>query len=121
MRTVTKSMEESQQTRPTSPEKHKMPSPPGKLTAQERAKLRGAISDLLEQAASSEQAAQAALQACLKLRRKVPTSLLTKENIASTLSLGEVARSLDRLSSSEMSLDASAALAAIRVLINREV
>ena len=113
-------MEENQQTSPAT-EKRKAVSRQGKLTAQEKARLRQALPYLLERVHSSPEAAQAALDACLKLRCKVPTALLTKEIIASTLSIGEVARNLDFLSMSETTLDVSAGLAAIRVLANREV
>lgn len=119
MSTVTESMEENQQSPET--EKRKAAPRPGKLTAQEKARLRHDLPKLLERAHSSPEAARAALDACLKLRYTVPTALLTKENIASTLSLGEIARTLDFLSTSETTLDVSAGLAAIQVLANRDV
>lgn len=97
-------------------DKGKETSRQGRLSAQEKANLRAGLSDLLERAVSSPEAAQEALRACLKLRRSAPSALLTRDNIASSLSLREVTRSLDRLSASEMSLDISAGLAAIKVL-----
>jgi hypothetical protein len=102
-------------------EKHQAASRPKKPSAQERANLDAALSDLLEQAGSSPEAAEAALRACLKLRRTVPKALLTKENIANTLSLREIPCLLDRLSISPVSLDISAGLGAMKVLVDREL
>lgn len=102
-------------------DKGKKTSQQGRLSAQEKANLRAGLSDLLERAVSSPEAAQEALRACLKLRRSAPSALLTRDNIASSLSLREVTRSLDRLSASEMSLDISAGLAAIKVLATEQL
>ena len=102
-------------------EKRKKASRPHRLSSQEKADLRASLSNLLQQADYSAEAAQAALRACLKLRRRVPVALLTRENIASSLSLSEVASSLDHLSGSQVSVDISAALEAIRVLASKQL
>src|SRR3972149_3104449 len=97
-------------------DKGKETSRQGRLSAQKRANLLAGLSDLLERAGSSREAAQDALRACLKVRHAVPSALLTKDNIAKTFSLREVISSLERFSASELSLDMSAGLAAIKVL-----
>lgn len=102
-------------------EKPKQTSRQRRLSAQEKANLRAGLSDLLERTVSNPEAAQEALRACLKLRRAVPSALLTRDNIAASLSLREVTGSLERLSASEMSLDISAGLAAIKVLATEQL
>lgn len=102
-------------------EKRKQADRPNKLSAQEKASLSAALSNLLRKADSSPEAAQEGLRTCLTLRRAVPAALLTTENIASTLSLDDLTRSLDRLSVSRISIDISAPLAAIRVLASKEL
>lgn len=121
MRTVTNSIDENRPTTFSGAQKHKRASGPNKPSAQEKANLRAALSDYLEQADSNPEAAQAALRVCIKLRSKIPCALLTSENLTSTLPLSEVARLLDRLSGSHVTLDISGALVAIRVLVEREL
>jgi hypothetical protein len=91
-----------------------------KLSSREKADLRASLPDLLATANSSPEIAQAALKACFRLRQPAPAAILTSENIASTFLLNEVARSLDCLSASEITIDLSAALDAIQVLGKRE-
>jgi hypothetical protein len=92
-----------------------------KLSTQEKASLQVDLSNLLEQAKSNAEAAQVALQASLKLRGLVPSSLLTSNNIAAAISLHDITRSLDRLSTSHTSYDISAGLNAIRILVTEEI
>jgi hypothetical protein len=102
-------------------EKPKKVSRPTKLPTPEEAALRASLPQLLRRADSSAEAAQEALRACIKLRRRAPANLLKKENISNALSLSEASRSLHYLSVSQEYLDMSAALAALRVLANRQL
>lgn len=95
--------------------KHKPTIPPIRLSPHEKAELRASLSELLRIAGSDSEAAQKALAACLQLGLKAPSVLLTKENVAATLSLKEISRSLRHLSISQTVIDLSPALSAIRI------
>lgn len=69
-------------------------------SAANKAALRASLPDLLKSASSGPEAAQAALRACTILHQKTPIALLTKKNIIGALSLKEIPKSLDYLSSS---------------------
>jgi hypothetical protein len=86
------------------------------LSTQEKAELRASLSELLRRANTDSEAAQKALAACLHLGLKVPSVLLTKENLAATLSLQDTSRSLSRLSILHTVFDLSPALSAIRIV-----
>jgi hypothetical protein len=90
------------------------PVSPPNLAREKRADLRRRLPELLREAASSDDAKSAALLAALKIGAKVPPDLLTSTNVAKSLQPREVARSLQRLSASTITLDLSAALDAIR-------
>lgn len=96
--------------------KHKPTTPSIRLSTQEKAELRASLSELLRKANTDPEAAQKALATCLQLGLKVPSVLLTKENVAATLSLQDISRSLGRLSISHTVFDLSPALSAIRIV-----
>jgi len=96
--------------------KRKTTTPSIRLSTQEKAELRASLSELLRKANTDSEAAQKALAACLQLGLKVPSVLLTKENVAATLSLQDISRSLGRLSISHTVFDLSPALSAIRII-----
>ncbi|MBC8028795.1 MAG: hypothetical protein H7Z16_01680 [Pyrinomonadaceae bacterium] len=97
-------------------EDHKQAKKSKGLSAQEKSDLRVLLSDSLESAHLNPDAAKAALRASLDLRLKVPVVLLTRQNLASTLSLREISASLERLSVSGAVWDLSAGLYALQDL-----
>jgi hypothetical protein len=96
--------------------KRKTKTPSIRLSTQEKAELKASLSELLRKANTDPEAAQKALAACLQLGLKVPSVLLTKENVAATLSLQDISRSLGRLSISHTVFDLSPALSAMRII-----
>jgi hypothetical protein len=96
--------------------KRRTTTPSIRLSTREKAELRASLSELLRKATTDSEAAQKALAACLQLGLKVPSVLLTKENVAATLSLQDISRSLGRLSISHTVFDISPALSAILIV-----
>lgn len=92
-----------------------------KLSVQERAELRARLPELIGQAASNSEASREALQAYLRLRIPLPLELLTSKILSDGLSAREITGSLNRFANSEVYLDISEALIAIRAAAARQL
>lgn len=90
-------------------------------SAEVRRDLRRRLPTLLREAPSGEQAARAAIQACCVLGSPIPADLLTTENIAAGLTAREIVRALNRLGPSEVHIDLSPALRALRTVSAKEL
>lgn len=92
---------------------------PARLSAHEKAEMRRRLPSLLAEAGSSKEATHSALRACIAIRRPIPSNLMSSETLADALEIREIVASLSRLFTSELQVDFSSALVAIRTLASK--